>query len=421
MSLLYLSGLCTPFFTRASDHGKEESDNSLCALFQLLGVSTDQKVQIETARKLRTTCVKRKSPQQSDETRSPGQMLRTLIDLFPTDYINENMGVESTTETPDGQKHSVKKHIIHIQDPGFQTMQGIITGLSVNGTIWSVKGDFFWADIDPDSCVDCEPELRTKTETWYMLGFISGVTIDQKKWVTTLRDHDTNNFLVMDHPTCQPKLHNMKYIGVHNPSLVLYGKKKPQPQSWLRPRVSSLPPGPHSSLFDLDVLEKDGLLTGSVDDLLTHCKCSPSLQKDLMKGIVDLLAKIKKERQGSTSCQSAIKVLSVNGWPMPNPNNVCLVYDSNGGSDPRAGSVRSTKDFGSVPLRTKATSPAVRGISLMVSSACDVFVQVDGVFFFRVYILTIEIVISCIRTSKIWNLLSHLHLETQSTHTHDNY
>ena len=154
--------------------------------------------------------------------------------------------------------------------------------------------------------------------------------------------------------------------------------------------------------------------------LLTHCKYSPSLQRDLLKGIVDLLTKIDQERQGSKSCAFVIKVKSVKGWSMTNPNNVCLVYDSNGGSDPRTGSVRSTKDFGIVPLRTKATSPTVQGISLMVSSACDVFVQVDGVFFF-LYILTIPFVISCIRTSKIWNLLSHLHLETQSTHTHDNY
>jgi hypothetical protein len=38
-----------------------------------------------------------------------------------------------------------------------------------------------------------------------------------------------------------------------------------------------------------------------------------------------------------------------------------------------------------------------------------------------VYILTIPFVISCIRTSKIWNLLSRMPLETQSTRTHDNY
>ncbi len=78
----------------------------------------------------------------------------------------------------------MKDHIIHIQDPGFQTMERIIKGSSVNGTIWSVQGDFLGADMDLNSCVDCEPELRTKTDTWYMLGFISGVTSDQKNWVT---------------------------------------------------------------------------------------------------------------------------------------------------------------------------------------------------------------------------------------------
>jgi hypothetical protein len=343
-----------------------------------LGDAPDRQVQIETVRKLRTAYLNRKSPQQLSETTSPGNIFRTLIGDFPPDYIREKMGVTTTTETLDASQKIVPGHIIHIQGPGFQTMEKIINGSTVKESTWTVSGEFFWAEIHSNSYVDCEPELTTKTGTWYMLGFISGVTSDQKKWVATLRDHDTNNFFVMDHATCQPKLYDMKYIGVQNPSLVLYGKNQPQSQSWLRPRASSRPAGPHSILFDLHALEKDGLVTGSVDDLLTHCKCSPNLQRELLNGIVELLSKIEKERQQSSTCKSAIRVTSVQGWPMPMPNHLCLVYDSNGGSDPRAGSVRSTKDFGRVPLRATATSPVVQGISLMVSyvvtSACKLMV-----------------------------------------------
>ena len=420
LSLLHLSCLCTPLFTHASDHGQNES-NSFCALLRLLGDASDRKVQIETARNLRTAYVNRQSPQQLSETTTPGNMLRTLIGDFPQDYIREKMAVVATTNTPLPTTGIMKLPIMHIQGPALQTMQRIIDGSAVNGSTWSVSGEFFWVEIDLNSRVDCEPELRTKTGTWYMLGFISSVTSDQKKWVATLRDHDTNTFFVMDHPTSHPKLYDMKHVGVHNPSLVLYGKNKQQSQSWLCPRASSNPPGPqHSSPFDLHALERDGLVTGTVDDLLTHCKCSPNLRSELLNDIVKLLSKIDKERQASSSCASAIRVTSVQGWPMPTPNYVCLVYDSNGASDPRAGNVRATKDFGSVPLKTKATSPTVQGISLMVSS-CNVCVQIDGVVFLRVYILTIPFVISCIRTSKIWNLLSHMPLETQSTRTHDNY
>ena len=423
LSLLHLSCLCTPLFTYPSDHGQKESEsNSFCALLRLLCDAADRKVQTETARNLRTVYVNRQSPQPLRETTTPGNMLRTLIGDFPQDYIQKNMGVVDTTKTQLPNTAIMKVPIMHIQGPARHTIQSILDGSAVNGRNWSATGNFFWVEIDLNAFVHCEPELKTSTDTWYMLGFISSVTSDQKRWVTTLRDHDTNTFFVMDHPTSHPKKYDMKFIGVHNPSLVLYGKNKQPPQSWLRPRASSNPPRPqHSSPFDLHALERDGLVTGTVDDLLRRCKCSPNLQSELLKDIVTLLNTIHRERQGTSSCSSAIKVTSVQGWPMPTPNHLSLVYDSNGASDPRAGTVRSTKDFGRVPLKTKATSPTVPGISLMVSSACDVCVQIDGVVFLRVYILTIPFVISCIRTSKIWNLLSRMPLETQSTRTHDNY
>ncbi len=124
----------------------------------------------------------------------------------------------------------------------------------------------------------------------------------------------TPTFFVMDHPTSHPKKYDMKFIGVHNPSLVLYGKNKQPSPSWLRPRALSNPPGQQPSRpFDLHALERDGLVTGTVHHLLTRCKCSPNIQSELLKDIVTLLNTIDRERQATSSCSSDIKVTSVQG------------------------------------------------------------------------------------------------------------
>ena len=366
MSMLYLSWLCTPLFTQAFELQKKESEDPFCPLLKMLGAAHDRKAQLDIVRQLRTNYVNRDSTAQSSGQTSPADILRTLMGCFPPEYINEKLGVVETKSTSGGQLNNVTAQMIQIQGPGIHDLESILKGSSVNGSTWSVQGDFFWVEIGLDSHVDCAPEFNTATGKWYMLGFISRVTNDKETWIATVREHDTNAFFVLDHPTCQPKSYNMTYLGVQSPALALYGRKKTQPPAWLRQPAPSRPPGPQSRLFDLEALEKDGLVTGSVDDLLTHCECPQNLQNDLLKGIQKVLRKVLNGRQVSKQCVSAINLRSVQGWPMPHPNNVCLVYDSEGLSNSHAGDVRYTKDFGNVPLRTKARSPMLPGIRLMV-------------------------------------------------------
>ncbi len=104
----------------------------------------------------------------------------------------------------------------------------------------------------------------------------------------------------------------MTYLGPETPVIALYARNKPQSPAWLRQRPPSLPPGVSSPLLNRETLDKDGLVTGSVNDLLTICNC-PSLQTDLREGIADLLAKVDQRRQGTSRCDSAIKRSCVKG------------------------------------------------------------------------------------------------------------
>jgi hypothetical protein len=369
LAMFFLSWLCPPLFTCVSDHPKKESGSvSSCALLQSLGAAPYPNAESDTVRLLITTYFNRKSLLESSEPTSPGHILRTWIGEFPKEFVNDKMGVLETTQIPAGQKESVASHSMYIKGPGNLSLQNILMGASVHGSTWSSTGDFLWVEIGVDACVDCEPELWTPKGQWYLLGFISRATVDKNmRWVATIRKDNTNEFFVMDHATCEPRSYHMTYLGPDTPVIVLYARKKPQPPAWLRQSPPSCPPGKSSPLLNREALHKDGLVTGSVNDLLTHCNC-PSLQTDLREGIADLLAKVHQRRQATSRCDSAIKLSCVDGWPMPQPNTACLVYRSNDFSEQRPGSLWCTKDFGNVPLKVSARSPKVPGINLMVCS-----------------------------------------------------
>ena len=375
LAMFFVSWLCPPLFKCGSDHRKRESESgSWCALLQSLGAAPDPKAEADAVRMLITTYFNRKSSLESSEPTSPGQILRTWIGEFPQEYVKDKMGVLETTQIPAGQKKIVASHSMYIKGPGKFSVQNILMGTSVHGSTWSATGDFLWVEIGVDACVDCEPEFRTHKGQWYLLGFISRNTVDKNmRWVATIRKDSTNEFFVMDHATCEPRLYHMSYLGPETPVIALYARNKPQSPAWLRQRPPSLPPGVSSPLLNREALDKDGLVTGSVNDLLTLCNC-PSLQTDLREGIADLLAKVDQRRQATSRCDSAIKLSCVEGWPMPLPNTSCLVYRSNDLSGHAPGSVLFSKDFGNVPLKNSARSPMVPGINLMVCPISVVYV-----------------------------------------------
>jgi len=408
IAMFFLSWLCTPLFTCPSELGEIESDTS--ALFRSLGRAADPKSEIDTLRQLIKKHVNQPSSLQSGEPTSPGNILRTWIRDVPKEYVdevmehlmlyqerglhpqNEKMGVVGTTETLPGQ-HNAHSHIIDIRGPGNHSLEKIINGSS--GRTLQVKGTFFWAEVgldSSDSFVDCEPELWTDTGKWYMLGFISRARTGKNCcWVATIRNYDTNQFFIMDHGTSEPKRYNMLHIGVENPALVLYGRDKPKNPAWLRTRAPSRPPGASSKLSDRTELYKDGLVTGSVQDLLTAIQC-PSLQTDLLRDISRLLVKLNMGPQHSHECRGSLKC--VDGWPMPHPNNACLVYRSNDSSHPRGGSVIYTKAFGEVHLQTEARSHKSSSILLSVCSVCDVRLEIDFVIFWRMLLLLYILIVS---------------------------
>jgi hypothetical protein len=361
-----------------------------------LGSAADPSSEIDTFRQLIRKHVNQQSPLLSGEPTSPGNILRTWIRDVPKEYVDDKMGVVETTATELGQSIA-HCDIIDIRGPGNHTLENIIKGSSVNGRTWQVKRNFFWAELgvdSSDSCVDCEPELWTDTGKWYMLGFICRAPAGTNlRWVATVRNYDTNQFFVMDHRTSEPKRYDMTHIGVQNPALVLYGRDKPKNPAWLRTHAPSRPPGASSNLLDRTALATDGLVTGSVNDLLTACQ-SASLQTDLLKGISDLLLKVNGGPQHSRQCARSLKIQCVDGWPMPHPNKACLVYRSNDSSHPRGGSVISTKYFGEVHLQAEARSHTVSSILLSVCSVCDVFLEIDFVIFRRMLLLWYILMIS---------------------------
>ena len=158
----------------------------------------------------------------------------------------------------------------------------------------------------------------------------------------------------------------MGYRGVSHAKLLLYGTNKPKAPTWLRTNKTSGTTGGQTKFFDWQTLTKDGLVAGSVTDLLTRIKM-PLLQSQLQKGVADVLGKMRHE---SKMYPSAAKLGSVNGWFMPYPNDLCLVHEHLS-----AGSVRSTKEFGEVRLQRWATSSICQGIDIL-----ECFMFFVGVF-----------------------------------------
>ena len=358
-SLLHVAWLCKPLFAGNYEHNVESDKENFCTLLQALGATSDRNSQVDIVKKLTTRYFHRKSSSQlqSRESSCPVDILSTMLADFSQEYVNSKIGVEvqETLQTgPCAKTHAmicIKGHEIC----------SLRTMMNSGASNCSVKGAFFWVQIGVDSsnCF-CEPTIRTPIDTYYLLGFISRVERDGKyQWVGTVRDH-VDRFLVMDHSTCEPHVYRMQYRGLRNARLLLYGKKKPDPPTWLRP---PLPPGAQSKPLDIQALRKDGLVTGSVLDLLKQIK-KPNLQTDLEKGVAKLLEKLGK-RRGRVD-----KLGFVKGWPMPEPNDIALVYPPKFQKHQEAGSARYTQEFGQVLLQSSVTSPKVEGINLLV---CFIF------------------------------------------------
>ena len=371
-SLLHLSWLCRPLFTGDVEHGKSLSDSgSYWTLLQDLGAASDRNAQWDIVKKLKNKyCNQESAPLlQSPELQSPVKMLKTWLADFTEDYVNKNIGieVEETRGTASCNKKTVNQAFLSIEGREYGSLE---TMMSSGECIPSVKGSFFWVQIGTDtSNFFCEPLIETDTHKYHLLGFLSTEKRDGKcHWVATIRDH--GGFFVLDHSTCEPKEFDMQWRGVSHAKLLLYGTNTPTPPTWLRTgrlcdengwqrSTPSGGTGAKSELFDYKALAKDGLVTGSVRDLLTRINM-PNLQLQLQQGVAEVVGKMRRE---SKMYQSADKLGSVNGWPMPHPNDLSLVHENG-----PAGSVRFTKEFGEVRSQRWATSSICEGLALLVCS-----------------------------------------------------
>ena len=369
-ALLHAVWPCQPLFTGACQHkGQSEGDNA-CTLLQALGEASDHIVQLDVVTKLKNIHCTRKSAPQS-EPPSPVDYLTSWLVDFQEEYVLANMGVEvkETKKNTPGNNQSVKHAMICITGHESRSLREMMTSGEDN---WSVKGDFFWVQMEVDSsnCF-CEPTIHTDTHTYHLLAFISSDEMNGKyRWVATIRDPD-DNFLVMDHNTCEPKVYYMEHSGLQNARLLLYGIKTPDPPAWLPQPSLSPGPGAHVRLLDLDTLGTDGLVPGSVRDLLTHMDC-PNLQTELNQGVSDLVDKLVKTRQVQvhSACSSASTSNPVKGWPMPQKNELSLVSPVTLNPRKRRLSCKSIMPYGSVPVSGSVKSPMVDGIHPLV---CSIF------------------------------------------------
>jgi len=297
--------------------------------------------------------------------------LTSWLDDFPEEYVFANMGVEvkETKKKTPSNNQTVKHAMICITGHESRSLREMMTSGEDN---WSVKGDFFWVQmgVDSSNCF-CEPTIHTDTHTYHLLAFISSDEMNGKyRWVATIRDPD-DNFLVMDQNTCEPKVYYMEHSGLQNALLLLYGIKTPDPPAWLTQPSLSPGPGAHARLLDLDTLGTDGLVAGSVRDLLTHMDC-PNLQSELHQGVSELVDKLVKTRQVQvhSGCSSASTSNPVKGWPMPQKNELSLVSPGTSNPRTRRRAGRSINDFGAVPLSGSVKSWMVDGIHPLV---CSIF------------------------------------------------
>ena len=357
-SLLHLTWLCKPLFNGNFEHNVgSDKENNFCTLLQALGAASDRNVQWDVVKKLTTKYFNRESTShlQAREWSCPADILTTMLVDFSQDYVNQKIGVVVQETLQTGPCTCTRNHpMICIQGHESGSLRTMMESDTSN---CSVTGPFFWVRIGMDSTnFFCEPQIRIDTSTYFLLGFIVGQERDGKKqWVATVRDGD-DRFVVMDHATCEPKLYPMQHRGLRNARLLLYGETKPHPPTWLRP---PLPRKSQSEPLDMEALRRDGLVTGSVPDLLTLIN-KPKLQSILQEGVQSVLAKVAKNR-GSVD-----KLGFVQGWPMPEPNDISLVYPSKCQKQHDAGSTYYTQELGKVRLQSWVTSPKVEGIHLLV-------------------------------------------------------
>ena len=376
-ALLHLAYLCTPLFTGSNKHVAASDQETFFTLLQALGAASDRHVQRDIVQQLATKYSNGESDPslQSSETPCPGEMLNQWLADAPQEYVHRYMGVEveETRDSTPSNNTTVKQTIICIKG---QESRPLVHGWErfslehiMNNSYehkWSVKGDFFWIQIGPDSTkVFCEPDIEIGTQEYFLLGFISLEERDGKSlWVATIRNA-TNLFFVMDHNTCEPKRYYMDHLGPTSPHLLLYGTQRPKPATWLRTSQKSIETPCNNS--DMQKLSQDGLVTGSVSDLLAKSKLE-NLQRGLQQDVTKLLQDLDKKRQENKTCQSAAKLSSVQGWPMPSENNLSLVFPDTFPASHSGGSTKFTSEFGKVSLQRSVTSPQVEGINLLVCS-----------------------------------------------------
>ena len=365
-ALLHVASFCTPLVTVCRQPDVASETETFLTLLQTFTTATDRNSQLHIAEELA-----KKYSQTSSEQPGPVDMLKHWFKDAAQEYLERSMGVEVVEKGESGADTTKTVTMIFIN--GHESRPRFLrTMIQSPKPMFSVKGDFFWVQIGSDcSAVYCPPRLFQDTHTYFLLGYICLESRDGKSlWVATIRN-STHEFLVMDHTTCEPKLYDMKHTGVVNPTLLLYGKKAPEPPTWLRPCQESNKLFKQSNGVDRISLEKDGLVTGSVSDLLTEMNI-PNRQQELQEGVVSVLDRLAKKRQEQKSIPSSSRLQSVEGWPMPLSNDLSLVYCDDFQGQEGAGSTRSTSEFGHVLLQRSVTSPKVDGFNLLV---CSIFVS----------------------------------------------
>lgn len=374
-ALLHVVCCCTPLVTTPRRTDPTSETETFLTLLQDLTTAKDRNSQLDIVKKLAT-----KYSLPSAQIPCPVDMLKLLFEDAGQDYVERYMGVDVVEKGESGA--DTTKTVTRISINGHESNPRHLDKMMENkpNAMFSGKGEFFWVQVGSDSStVYIPPRIFQDEHLYYLLGFISLEKREGKSlWVATIQN-EKGQFLVMDHTTCEPKLYPISHTGVESPTLSLYGKKAPEPPTWLRPCPESIKLFKQFNGLDKPSLIKDGLVTGSVSDLMTEMNI-PDLQLHLKKGVEALLDSLLQNRQENSQNPSATRLTCVKGWPMPLQNDVSLVYGDNlqGQGRGEAGSTRSTSEFGHVLLQRSVTSPKVDGFNLLVCSIFVSFVCVPG-------------------------------------------
>ena len=374
-ALLHVVCCCTPLVTTPRRTDPTSETETFLTLLQDLTTAKDRNSQLDIAKKLAT-----KYSWPSGQIPCPVDMLKLLFEDAGQDYVESCMGVDFVEKGESGA--GTTKTVTMISINGHESNPRHLDKMMDDkpNAMFSGKGEFFWVQVGSDSSTVYIPSRIFQDEHLYhLLGYISLEKRDGKSlWVATIQN-EKGQFLVMDHTTCEPKLYRISHTGVESPTLSLYGKRKPEPPTWLRPCPESMKLFKQFNGLDQPSLIKDGLVTGSVSDLMTEMNI-PDLQLHLKKGVEALLDSLLQNRQENGQNPSATRLTCVKGWPMPLQNDLSLVYGDNlqGQGRGGAGSTRSTSEFGHVLLQRSVTSPKVDGFNLLVCSIFVSFVYIPG-------------------------------------------